>query len=132
MTPLKKRGADGLAGEVHAWAISNCRDSGGFVPTDVADLKDAFNPLSPMAVWHTIPFSVLGLTTMPLSYASPLMANMVIVAIVALMWLMPITVPLVYMLIVCCESKDDKQPQAEEKTKADQPNPAAAEPKKEK
>ena len=32
VTPLKKRGAEGLTGEVHAWAITNCRDGGSYMP----------------------------------------------------------------------------------------------------
>lgn len=134
VTPLKNRGADGITGEVHAWALSNCRGGEGLVPTDVAALKHAFNPLSPMAVWHTIPFSVLGLTTAPLSYVSPFLANAVLVTALALMWLMPVTVPLVYMLVLCCDSDKDKQPEAGAKTAKppDQPNPAAAELKKDK
>jgi hypothetical protein len=131
VTPLKKRGADGLTGEVHAWAISNCRGD-GFIPTDLAGVNEVLNPLSPMAVWHRTTFSVLGITTAPLSYISPFLANMVMVTALALMWLMPITVPLVYTLVVCCDSENDKQAEPDPKTAADQPNPATAEPKKDK
>ena len=131
VTPLKKRGADGLTGEIHAWAISNCRGD-GFIPTDLAGVNEVLNPLSPMAVWHRTTFSVLGITTAPLSYISPFLANMVMVTALALMWLMPITVPLVYILVLCCDSDKNKQPQPESKTAVDQPNPATAEPKKDK
>lgn len=134
VTPLKKRGSDGITGEVHAWALSNCRGGEGLIPTDVAALKDAFNLLSPMAVWHTIPFSVLGLATAPLSYISPFFANAVLVTVLALMWLMPVTVPLVYMLVLCCDSDKDKQPEPGVKADKtpDQPDSAVAEPKKDK
>ena len=143
VTPLKKRGAEGLTGEVHAWAITNCRDGGSYMPpTDVPALKEAFNPLSPMSVWHTVSFTVLGLTTMPLASVTPFGANVALVSILAMLWLMPVVMPLVGLLIKFCDSDDDKeksqqqqQPpaaKAEETKAADQPNPAAAEPKKDK
>lgn len=128
VTPLSKRRADDLTGEVHAWALSTCR-SRGLMEMDLRTLKDAFNPFSPMAVWHTIPFFVLGLTTSPLAYISPFLANMVLLSALALMWMLPIVVPLVTIAISCCESREDEQPKADEQT-ADQAIPSAAEPKK--
>merc|ERR1711907_116732 len=126
VTPMGKRGSDGLTGEIHAWAVSTCRDGGGFM--DVETLKGTFNPLSPMAVWHTIPFTVFGLATTPLTYISPFVSNMVLLTILALMWLLPITVPVVFTLISCCDSDKDKQPKAEGQT-ASQAKSSAAEPK---
>ena len=108
---IKKRGADGIMGEMHAFGINHCRASNRgapfFPPTDVDGVKRLLNPANPMSAWHTILYMVLGLLTTPLSFVSTTVTNFVILSAVAMFWLMPVVVPIVGLLVHYCDGDDE-------------------------
>ena len=97
---------------INATGINNCRgadDSGlpFLPPTDVEGAKRLLNPASPMSACHTVLYTLLGLATIPLSYLSPVVANFVILSALAMVWLMPVVVPIVGLLIHYCDGDDE-------------------------